>query len=488
MTKPAETISASRSDGELLTEFVARRHEPAFAEIVRRHGGMVVAACRSVLGNTQDAEDAAQAVFLTLSQRAASLKNRSTLVGWLYRVAWYVAARAGEAKAIRRRHEQEAARMKRNDLTPENEEIPLEILHAAVAGLPEKYRLPLLLHHLEGRAEEETAHLLGCSRSAASMRLTRGRQLLRTRLAKRGVAASAVGLVAVMATQASAGVTPAFVTSTSQVAVAVLAGKTTIAVASASVAAFSKGAMNMLFWTKMKLAAMVLAAILLVGGAGVATYVVAASNPASSSTPAPVPTGAATQAASIAVEEPTVFMWQLVHAKVADGQLTLVPAQEEPVNIGKLGNVGTIVSGAPGDVHINVPGNVYVRTGSVITGVGRSEDGLDVMRNLREGKMDHSQAASLQRTQLRLTEELKDMETMAAERVAYIDVLTPGPARVTLTVTKTDKEATGVKPAITMPVKLEAASFGEMCAKHPEEVAKYIEPILQGLDLGGVWA
>ena len=293
MTKPAETISVSRSDGELLTEFVARRDEPAFAEIVRRHGGMVISACRSVLGNTQDAEDAAQAVFLTLAQRASSLTNRTTLVGWLYRVAWHVAARAAEARAIRRRHEQEAARMNPNDLTPQDQAIPLEMLHTALAGLPEKYRLPLLLHHLEGRSEEETAHLLGCSLSATSMRLTRGRQLLRTRLAKHGVAASAVGLVAVMATEASAGVTPPFVTTASQLAMAVLAGKTATAVASASVAAFSKGAMNMLFWAEMKLAAMAAAATLLVGGAGVATYVVAAGNPASPSTTAPATTATA---------------------------------------------------------------------------------------------------------------------------------------------------------------------------------------------------
>jgi len=477
MNKPAETVSASRSDSELLTEFMARRDEPAFAEIVRRHGGMVVATCRSLLGNTQDAEDAAQAVFLTLAQRASSLKNRTTLVGWLYRVAWYVAARAGEAKAIRRRHEQEAARMKPNATMSDDKAIPLEMLHAALADLPEKYRLPLLLYHLEGRSEQETASLVGCSRSATSVRLTRGRQLLRTRLAKRGVAASAVGLVAVLATQASAGVTPTFVTSASQVAVAVLAGKTATAVASASVTAFSKVAMNMLFWAKMKLAAMVMAAILLVGGTGVATYVVAAGNPASSSTPAPVPTGAATQAASIAVEEPTVFMWELVHAKVVDGQLTLVPAQEEPVSIG---NLMSSPGASPSAVNMNVPGNVYVRAGG-------EDRRVYVMRSLKEGKKDHAQAADLQGTQFRLTEGLKDMETTAMERVSYIDVLTPGPARVTLMVSKTDKESPGVKADIKILVKLEAASFGEMCAKHPEEVAKYIEPILRDLDLEGVF-
>src|ERR1035437_1748207 len=105
MTDPF-TIFPTRSDTDLLHDFIARHDEPAFAEIVRRHGGMVLAVCRSVLGNDSDTQDAAQAVFVTLAQKASSRQVRHSLVGWLHRVAWYVAARTAEARAIRRRHEQ----------------------------------------------------------------------------------------------------------------------------------------------------------------------------------------------------------------------------------------------------------------------------------------------------------------------------------------------------------------------------------------------
>jgi RNA polymerase sigma factor (sigma-70 family) len=294
MSEPAEMTSNVPSDGDLLTVFVARRDEPAFALLVRRHGGVVMAVCRSVLGQSQDAEDAAQAVFLTLAQRASSLQGRTTVVGWLYRVAWYVATRAAAARAVRRRHEQEVARMKPNANPPEDETVPPEVLHAALAELPEKYRLPLLLHHIEGRSEQETASLLGCGVSAASVRLTRGRQMLRERLKRQGLVVSAVGMVAVMGGPASAGMLPDFVTTASQAAVGVLAGKAATAT-SATVAALSKGALNMLFWTKLKLAALVTVAVMLIGGAGAGTYMaLAAATATSAPTPAAAPAGNAT--------------------------------------------------------------------------------------------------------------------------------------------------------------------------------------------------
>src|SRR5262249_23243635 len=93
--------SAERSaDGELLRRFLAAREEAAFAALVRRHGDMVLGACRRLLGDA-DAEDAFQATFLVLAQRAGSIRKREAVASWLYGVAYRVARRA-RAQALPR--------------------------------------------------------------------------------------------------------------------------------------------------------------------------------------------------------------------------------------------------------------------------------------------------------------------------------------------------------------------------------------------------
>src|SRR5690349_1366877 len=75
------------SDRALLAAFLADRDEAAFAELVRRHGPVVWAACRRMLADPRDAEDAFQATFLVLVRRGAAAMREPSLAAWLYRVA-----------------------------------------------------------------------------------------------------------------------------------------------------------------------------------------------------------------------------------------------------------------------------------------------------------------------------------------------------------------------------------------------------------------
>src|SRR5436190_22256962 len=98
-------------DGELLTRFAHAGEEAPFQELLNRHGQMVFQVCIRVLGNSADAEDAAQAVFLTLAQRARdfALQHSVSLGGWLHTLAWRVATRLRAAADARRKHELEAS-------------------------------------------------------------------------------------------------------------------------------------------------------------------------------------------------------------------------------------------------------------------------------------------------------------------------------------------------------------------------------------------
>src|SRR5712692_5639410 len=81
------------SDGHLLERFVAAKDEAAFEGLMHRHGQMVLAVCRRVLSSPQDVEDAFQATFLVLVQKADSMRKQESIAGWLFGVAHKVAAR-----------------------------------------------------------------------------------------------------------------------------------------------------------------------------------------------------------------------------------------------------------------------------------------------------------------------------------------------------------------------------------------------------------
>ena len=314
------TSAIERSDSDLLRDFVESRQETSFGQIVDRHGSMVVGVCRSVLGNTSDAEDAAQAVFLTLARKASEERGRQSLAGWLHKVAWFVAKRALEARQIRRRHEKEAGRMRSEHSTADESSPSLEKLHAGLAELPEKYRVAMLLHHIEGRSQEETAALLGCGVSAVAMRLNRGRTMLRERLSRQGGAAAENILAAASGSQRSNMAAPAFVALTTKAAVAAITGKLSAGSTVTTVTwALSERAVDMLFWAKIKSLATILGIMMVMGG-GAGVYKVIATPPKNSAL-----------AASPLAETGKVIG---VITQITDGTITLqVKDQSQPVSV-----------------------------------------------------------------------------------------------------------------------------------------------------------
>src|SRR5438874_6824723 len=143
------------ADMQLLRAFESTRSDGAFEELVRRHGPMVLAACRRVLGNRDDAEDAFQAVFLVLARKADTV--RGNLAGWLYAVAVRTARGVRIMRDRRRKHETLASGRRSPAFLPGTDHELAGVIDDELARLPEHYREAVVLCELRGLARRQAA-------------------------------------------------------------------------------------------------------------------------------------------------------------------------------------------------------------------------------------------------------------------------------------------------------------------------------------------
>ena len=107
-----------RTDGQLLESFAGRHETAAFEALVHRHAPLVWSVCRRILRDEHEAEDVFQATFLVLVKKAPTLDRRGSLGNWLYTVAYHLALKARMKAARQRTREKEAADMVQTILPP----------------------------------------------------------------------------------------------------------------------------------------------------------------------------------------------------------------------------------------------------------------------------------------------------------------------------------------------------------------------------------
>ncbi len=329
MSETETMATEMRSDGQLLAQVAADESQRCFEELLGRHGQMVFNVCARFLGPGEDARDAAQAVFLTLWRKARSLRDRASVAAWLHHVARNVARNAGRARALRKTREREAVAMaeQRRNGHGQWEQIK-DVVDDELDALDEKYRLPILLFHLEGRSLEETAALLGIKASTVGTRLSRGRKLLKDRLVRRGAVVSVVALAGMLTEQASLAAVPAAMAATTVKAATVIAAGHAAAggLVSAQAAALTQGALTMLTVAKIKGVAAVIAAAVVVTGSGVAVYQAAAK-------PTPKPAADTAQITSLDVTSISYFGGATTKVSIRGGRATV--AITGPKGIGR---------------------------------------------------------------------------------------------------------------------------------------------------------
>jgi RNA polymerase sigma factor (sigma-70 family) len=263
------------TDGALLERFLGQHDEGAFAQLVLRHGPMVLGVCRRLLRDPHDAEDAFQATFLVAIRKAASIQPRELFGAWLHGVAYRTALAARSGIARRR------AREKQTDDLPHPPQVEpgpdlaelRQLLDRELSRLPEKYRVPVVLCELEGRSRRDVARQLRLPEGTLSSRLATARKMLARRMSRHGATPPGANLAAIMAGGAACADVPAALAgATIQGGALVAAGRASLAaVGSPRVVALTEGVLKAMLLTKLKVLGLVVltvAALVAVAGVG----------------------------------------------------------------------------------------------------------------------------------------------------------------------------------------------------------------------------
>ena len=260
----------AESDASLVARFAAGRDQRAFAEIVWRHGPMVMGAAQRILGNGHDAEDAFQATFLAFASAAHKVRRRAAIAGWLHATAVRTAKSMQRAnhrwnKKIEQKMEDtqlSAVSGRRDDL--------MEVVDDELRRLPARYQTAVVLCDIEGLTRKQAASRLELPVNTVIDHIKKGRRLLRQRLVRRGVSLSMAVLVAHMAgvARASAPLHAEIIKDTTTKALLYVAGKSTAEVGvSQTVVHATREVITAMTIAKVAQVASIAAAIACFGGA-----------------------------------------------------------------------------------------------------------------------------------------------------------------------------------------------------------------------------
>jgi RNA polymerase sigma-70 factor (ECF subfamily) len=175
-SEPAETEEVAR-----LLRLAQSGDRAAFEDLLRIHEVRVARTALRLLGNRDDAQDAAQEAFLRLHQRISQIDGAGNLAGWLYRVTVNASY-----DILRKRKGREGVSLDQARLAVESSaeadlgrEQRRKLVADAVRTLPEKERAALLLRDIEGLATREVAVILGSSEATVRSQISSARLKIR---------------------------------------------------------------------------------------------------------------------------------------------------------------------------------------------------------------------------------------------------------------------------------------------------------------------
>lgn len=145
----------------------------AFEPLVRRHQDAVFNLLMKMTGQREEAEDLTQEAFIRAYRKLDAYDGRFSFKNWVMTIGMNLAKNRFRS-FFRRRRVEEPAGAPTENVTSDDPRV--EAVNEALAQLPEKLRVPLVLKHMEGCSYEEIAAMLGIGISAAKMRVLRARE------------------------------------------------------------------------------------------------------------------------------------------------------------------------------------------------------------------------------------------------------------------------------------------------------------------------
>lgn len=240
-------------DHELLQEFVQKRSQDAFRQLVDRNLPMVYSAACRLAGNSHLAQEVAQEVFTTLAQKAENIGSHQVLGGWLYKTTRHLAMHAVRTEVRRHTRERIAVSLHSTEQDNSPEEI-FDYLEPAMAELEDADHDALVLRYLQDRTLKEVGLQMGVSEDAARMRVNRALDRLRNIFEARGVSVASTALASVLITGSAAAVPSTLAGSISLAAVGV---------SSAAAATLGAVTITTMHWLNTKSVAAIIAASVL---------------------------------------------------------------------------------------------------------------------------------------------------------------------------------------------------------------------------------
>ena len=171
---------------EILVRHAQRGAEHAFRQLVQRYNERILNVCFQIVGNHQDAEEAAMDAFLACYQGLASFEGRSRFSTWLYQIARRcsykkIHRRPPESEPIDELEISEVGMATQPDRNLQEHEIR-ERVEEAVEALPDHLKEVVIFYFLEGLSYHEISEILERPIGTVASRINAARHLLQRKL------------------------------------------------------------------------------------------------------------------------------------------------------------------------------------------------------------------------------------------------------------------------------------------------------------------